>query len=564
MRKTLTLLLLSVIAIFNVHSAGEPRAAVIPFNAIGISEQDAQVLSGLFETALVKTQSFSVIEQNQVKEIVEAQSYSLSGCTDEACAIEFGELLSAEQIILGDVSMIGGKYIINAKIIDVGKGRNIKADTVEAKNIAEMTSAAELLAFKLAGLTLSSSGTVEVAREFGEVLIATEPPGADIFINGVHKGVSPELIDRIPIGRIKVEAKTDGLYASRDVTVSAETGQLTLTLEKMYGNIFLKSSVSNAEVYLDGMKYGDIGNGFIKDVSVGSHRLEVWAVDSFWEGTIEVENGVSTRTDVYLRPFGVVRYNLPSGVYANLVSREKRYSIRGNGTTKVICDTYQVTARGGMYEIFEDNIQIRQGQTLSFNPDLHTVKELEEKHLKDKMQVDIDRIEKCATSVEVVAVLSSIDVLIDEIEGSEHSFPALLSEARDLHDKASMKLRVLQNQEKIILLESQKTSLEIQLETLKKIYAPRNGMGFLYTGLGVVIGSFAIFYDDIIGAIIEDWEPTDDFLTYYYPRIMCGIGVVGCGVLAYMNFKPLPGDNRSELRKSIRQLDKEIKEAKMQ
>ena len=155
--KKIFIILLMISAVLPCFAVDEqPRVAVVPFNAIGVSEKDAQVLSGLFETALVKTNSFSVIEQNQVKEIVDAQAYSMSGCTDEACAIEFGELLSAEQIILGDVSIIGGKFIINAKIIDVAQGKNIKADNVEANSMADMTQATELLAFKLAGAYLQS------------------------------------------------------------------------------------------------------------------------------------------------------------------------------------------------------------------------------------------------------------------------------------------------------------------------------------------------------------------------------------------------------------------------
>ena len=120
---------------------------MIPFNHINISKSDAEVLTGLFETDLVKTENFNVIEQTQLRQILEAQEYAASDCTDEECAIEFGKLLAAEQIVLGTVSAIGGKFVLNTKIIDVATGKNIKADKETTDTLAQMTEAVELLAF---------------------------------------------------------------------------------------------------------------------------------------------------------------------------------------------------------------------------------------------------------------------------------------------------------------------------------------------------------------------------------------------------------------------------------
>jgi len=40
----------------------------MPFNNIGVSKNDARVVTGLFETGLVKTNSYNVIEQEQMKD----------------------------------------------------------------------------------------------------------------------------------------------------------------------------------------------------------------------------------------------------------------------------------------------------------------------------------------------------------------------------------------------------------------------------------------------------------------------------------------------------------------
>ena len=112
-----------------------PRLAVIPINPVSVAKPEAVTFSGLLETALIKTLAFTVLERKQVGVILGEQERSLADCTDEKCAIEVGRLLASEQIVLGTISAVGGRYVINAKIIDVTTGRSLKADTVDADSL---------------------------------------------------------------------------------------------------------------------------------------------------------------------------------------------------------------------------------------------------------------------------------------------------------------------------------------------------------------------------------------------------------------------------------------------
>ena len=165
-KKCFLIIILYLCVLFISHAQYKPRIAVIPLNYLEVSKSEAITLTGLLETGLVNTGVFNVIEQTRIDEILAAQEYSLSDCTDVECAVRIGKLLAAEQIILGTVSRIGSKYIINAKIIDVQTGSNIKADTVEALTIDGLTEEVNLLAFKLAGLTYISGGEEEIATAF--------------------------------------------------------------------------------------------------------------------------------------------------------------------------------------------------------------------------------------------------------------------------------------------------------------------------------------------------------------------------------------------------------------
>jgi len=510
MKKIMFLLLLFSVMI-PVFSLDKPRVAVVPFNSIGVSEKDAQVLSGLFETALVKTDSFSVIEQNQVQEIIDAQAYSMSGCTDEACAIEFGELLAAEQIILGDLSIIGGKYILNAKIIDVAQGSNIKADNVEAYNMADMTKATELLAYKLAGLTFSSGSDVMIAEDFGEVLIETDPSGADIYINGVKKGVSPDLISRIPIGNIRIEAKKGNLYGVKDLTVSAETGKISLSLEEMYGNIFIKSSNSNVDVYLDGRKLGFLGTGFFERIEVGSHSVELKGSDSLWKGEVEVENGKSTKIDAYPRPFGQLKYLLPDGVIAEFESRDDSTSVRGTGQLSLWTGSYSVTITGGRYETYKEEIDILKGRTSNFNPALKTIRALEQDYFESRYDTAENKLGVASESAFASQlVISEIDVIRKDLKASQHQFPDFSTSLEDLYGRATMQHRQIVNQNKLADLSVQRSGVQASYDLVAGERAFADTLGWICLGAGgagLITSGISYFLSD---AAFTEYTATTD------------------------------------------------------
>jgi TolB-like protein len=435
MKKSLSILLFCLIAL-SLSAQENRRTAVVPFNAVGVSENEAMIITGLFETALVNTKSFSVIEQSQIVDIMEAQAYSLGGCTDESCAIEVGKLLSAEQIILGDLSTIGGKIILNAKIIDVEKGFNIKADNVEASGMGEMTTAVELLAYKLAGLTFTSGGNVQVAHSFGEILIETSPPGADIFINGVKKGVSPDLISRIPFGKITIEAKKDNLYAMKNIEVSSDTAMLSLSLEVQYGKIFIKSSDSSVDVYLDGKVLGPLGSGFFDNLSIGSHSLELKGDSVYWRDDVNVELGSSTKIDAYPQGYGLLSYSLPKGVQAEVSGNDFNRTISGEGRLNYVwVGRYTIRILGEKYVDYEENFQVNKDSEISFIPELVISQTYLENYFSRELSLlEESIINNVPPSLPVsVSDIMKIDEILSEIKASQYEFAHFQSQAEKLH-----------------------------------------------------------------------------------------------------------------------------------
>lgn len=348
-----------------------PRVAVIPFNSINVAKSDAQVLTDLFETALVTTEAYSVIEQNQIADILSAQEYSVSDCTDETCAVEFGKLLSAEMIVLGSVSSIGGKYILTSKLIDVRTGRNLKADKEEAGSLGELTGSAELLAYKMAGLTTQLGTRTVVARVFGEIFVETTPTEADIYVNGALKGKSPNLFTRVPVGAVLVESRKDNLYGSAEVEVTGAMRKVSITLTAVQGNLFISSTDKQVDVYLDGVRLGPLGSGLFENVTVGQHVLELKSGSAYSRDEVAIQEGESTKVEVFPRPYGSLSYKLPEGATAEVVSPTYREVIRGTGTLGPLwVGDYVVRATGERYNEYSQEISIEKGVTAQFAPTL--------------------------------------------------------------------------------------------------------------------------------------------------------------------------------------------------
>ena len=414
-----------------------PRVAVIPLNPVGVSKADATAFTGLLEVALVKTEVFDVLEQGQVNVILDAQERSVADCTDEKCAIEFGKLLSAEQIVLGSISTTGGQYFLSAKVIDVTTGRSVRADTVDAGSVKDLTGVVELLAFKLAGLTFKTGGQEQVARAFSEVFVETVPDGAEVLLNGVVKGKSPLLLERVPVGKVTIEARREALYAIRDVEVSADTlAKLKLELAVSLGNVFIKSPVREGiRVLLDGKDSGDLGAGLKEGLPAGEHQLLLRGGGYYWEGLVTVQTGKTVSVEAYPREVGILEYTIPEGAQAELVSKDARIVLRGSGKLEnVYAQSYTVRVSGTDYESLDGTWTVSRGQTARVAPTLKRPESYRRSALYSELSATVQAMAKLAAAGRAVSAsdVREAEALEAKLASVEFRFADLVDRAKAL------------------------------------------------------------------------------------------------------------------------------------
>ena len=137
---------------FSLYADDRPLLAVPSIKATDVSQAEASACRNMVETALIKTESYNVLAYTDMEEILQAQEFSLSDCTDEACAVELGKMLAAEQIVVGELSGLGDQFVLNLRLIDVETGRSLGAELVKIESLQDLHDKSYTAAYALAGL----------------------------------------------------------------------------------------------------------------------------------------------------------------------------------------------------------------------------------------------------------------------------------------------------------------------------------------------------------------------------------------------------------------------------
>ena len=218
-RRTVVAALL-VCVISGLVSADDPVVAAVPnIRATEVSQAVVATCRSYVETALFKTQAFSVLSYTDVEQVLSAQEFSISDCTDEECAVQIGKLLAAEQIVVGELAAVEGQMVLSIRLVDVSSGRSLQAETVQVASVDELQDKAFEATYRLAGLRYVPGSDVLI-KETGTVY-ASSPSGLvlEVFLDGKLWGKTPALLEDIPYGTHVVEAKSGAYYFKKEVSL---------------------------------------------------------------------------------------------------------------------------------------------------------------------------------------------------------------------------------------------------------------------------------------------------------------------------------------------------------
>ncbi len=131
-------ILLLVLACMTCTFANLINIAVHDLTPVGLSGDDAILITERLRTEIVQSELFDVMERSEMDLIVQEMEFQQSGACDEsACLVELGQILGVEKIISGTVGKIGELYTISLKLIDVETARIERSVSVDNSESVE-------------------------------------------------------------------------------------------------------------------------------------------------------------------------------------------------------------------------------------------------------------------------------------------------------------------------------------------------------------------------------------------------------------------------------------------
>ncbi len=94
-----------------------------------------ELITENFTEAVTKSSKFIVVERNSLNKIYSEQNLSYNEEFNQSKAVKLGELLGANIVILGKISLLNGSYLITVKGVDVETGSLKFSESISTKDI---------------------------------------------------------------------------------------------------------------------------------------------------------------------------------------------------------------------------------------------------------------------------------------------------------------------------------------------------------------------------------------------------------------------------------------------
>ena len=128
-----------------------------------------------------------------------------------------------------------------------------------------------------AGRTAQVSANLVAVLTTGSVNVSSSPSGAEVYIDGVSRGVTPVILRDIAAGTHTFRLKLSG-YQDSEGSVIVEAGQTAvisaaLTRIITAGDLDISSVPPGADIYIDGTKLSGVTPQVVPGLSEGTHGL---------------------------------------------------------------------------------------------------------------------------------------------------------------------------------------------------------------------------------------------------------------------------------------------------
>ena len=150
-KKVLVICVIIITAALVPVAAQTETLAVLDFTTEAVSKTEMTAIVEFLSAELFQTKKYTVIDVSQRETILNEMEFSMSGCSDDSCALEIGKLLSAELIVVGNLSKIGSRYLMSVKMLETETSKTMGTANGKFANLDELIDGLNGIAMTLAG-----------------------------------------------------------------------------------------------------------------------------------------------------------------------------------------------------------------------------------------------------------------------------------------------------------------------------------------------------------------------------------------------------------------------------
>jgi hypothetical protein len=138
------------------------KLVILPLNSIGIEPVYVQTAESILRMEINRISTLNIISERRTREFME-DDY----CDDTECAMEIGNALNADQVLLCNLNALGEKIIVQYTLIELPSGRKLVTDQTTALNVEDLEAVMKRVAVSV--LTKQSfNKNVEVGNVVGK------------------------------------------------------------------------------------------------------------------------------------------------------------------------------------------------------------------------------------------------------------------------------------------------------------------------------------------------------------------------------------------------------------
>ncbi len=152
----------------NITYAQESKNNIAVIDIGGsLSLSENVTLTNKLIAELATTGKFTVFERSEMRKILEEQKFQQSDCISSECAVEAGQLLGVDKMVIGNIGKIGTVFSISLRLIDVRTGKIEKTASHDSEGSIEdvLRTGMKQAVYKLVGLEYKELKKKPVVKE---------------------------------------------------------------------------------------------------------------------------------------------------------------------------------------------------------------------------------------------------------------------------------------------------------------------------------------------------------------------------------------------------------------